>query len=78
MLWMIGKVNDLTPSIPYVVFTLSDLFLYLLVALTAKLEAVNKVLAEESFSASGRSGTLGFPGVQFCFDPRPVGFSSFN
>jgi hypothetical protein len=52
MLWMIGKVNDLTSSIPYVVFTLSDLFLYLLVALIAKLEAVNKVLAEESFSAS--------------------------
>jgi hypothetical protein len=47
---MIGKVINLSSSIPYVVFALSILFFYLLVALIAKLEATKKVFAEERAS----------------------------
>jgi hypothetical protein len=50
MWWMIGKVTDLTSFVPYVVFTLSDLFSYLCVAMTTKLEVANKALAEEKAS----------------------------
>jgi hypothetical protein len=50
MRWKIEKVTNPTSSIPYVVFSLSDSFLYPHVPLIAKLEVANKALAEEKAS----------------------------
>jgi hypothetical protein len=47
---LIGKVIDHAPSILHVACTFADFILHIYVALTAKLEAANKALAEERAS----------------------------
>jgi hypothetical protein len=47
---MIGKVTNLTSLIPYATFTLYNMFSYLCVALTEKLEAASKALTKERTS----------------------------
>jgi hypothetical protein len=47
---MIAKVTNLTSLIPYATFTLYNMFSYLCVALTEKLEAASKALTKERTS----------------------------